>query len=186
MWWPRICTLLLPCALTVLATACKPAEAPPEDLMALRKQEPLSKSYQVQFMFTDSAKVKARIQARSLEEVLEGNPPQRIRLANEGLHIIFYNAQGVQQSALTADRGRFDELRNVAEALGNVVVTTVEGDVLETERLIWEQRKNRIYTNEFVKITRPGEIILADSLETDARFSQYRIYKIRGMIQLNE
>ncbi|MBX3102172.1 MAG: LPS export ABC transporter periplasmic protein LptC [Bacteroidetes bacterium] len=167
-------------------SACQPPENAPVDLNALRQGEPLSKSFHVRFMYTDSARVRARIQARSMEEVLEGTPPQRIRQANEGLHIIFYDIKGAQQSSLTAERGRLDESKGMAEALGNVVVTTVEGDVLETERLVWEQRKNRIYTNEFVKITRPGEIILADSLETDASFSFYKIYKIRGVIQVNE
>ncbi|MBU8921936.1 MAG: LPS export ABC transporter periplasmic protein LptC, partial [Bacteroidales bacterium] len=44
-------------------------------------------------------------------------------------------------------------------ALGNVVVTSREGYVLETESLVWLNIVEQIHTEDFVKVTRGADIL---------------------------
>ena len=72
------------------------------------------------------------------------------------------------------------------EAQTNVIVTNKDGDQLNTEQLIWDQAKQTIFSEEFVKITTKEEIIYGDGFESNENFTQYRIKHIKGIISVEE
>ena len=47
------------------------------------------------------------------------------------------------------------------------------------------REEGRIFTEEYVKITTPDEIIYGDGLESNETFSKYQIKNIRGSISVN-
>ena len=73
------------------------------------------------------------------------------------------------------------------EAHSNVVVNNYETDEqLNTEELIWDQRKEFIYSNKFVKITTGDGVLYGDGLESDQTFSSRRIINPSGEILVDE
>jgi hypothetical protein len=44
-------------------------------------------------------------------------------------------------------------------------VTSVEGDVLETDSLLWDNTQKKILSNSFVKLTRDGDVVTGYGLE---------------------
>ena len=70
------------------------------------------------------------------------------------------------------------------EAKNTVKVKNVNGDLLETEHLIWNEKTEMIYTEEFVKITTKKRGDLWERFGFKSRF--YKIYnkKISGTIML--
>jgi hypothetical protein len=50
------------------------------------------------------------------------------------------------------------------------------------EHLIWDRAENKIYSNEFVKITTDDEIIMGEGFESNEQFTKYRILKPKGTI----
>jgi LPS export ABC transporter protein LptC len=171
--------------LIALGIACGGSKDVPQDLASLRKKEPLATGFSPEIMYSDSARIKARIKARYMYEELDAQN-QPIYRAQTSVHMIFYNRQGAQEASLTSDRAILYQQENKMEAFDEVVVTTANGDILETEHLVYLANQQRVYTNQFVKITRPGEIILADSMESTNNMQNYRIFKIRGIIRLKE
>jgi len=67
----------------------------------------------------------------------------------------FLDEHGVHSSVLTSRTGKVDENTNNLEAIGNVVVVSDSGVVVETEKLFWDNRRQLIHSDEFVKITSP-------------------------------
>lgn len=61
-----------------------------------------------------------------------------------------------------------------------------KGEKLNTEHLIWNEDSAKIYTDEFVKITTTDEIIMGEGMEANQDFSKWKIYKIRGTINVKE
>lgn len=181
MRWPVLIVLL-----TVALAACEEPQRVPPDLAKIRQKEPLSTGYSPEIVYSDSAKIKARIRARYMYQEYDGKTDQVLTRAQTSVHMIFYNPQGEQQASLTCERAIMYERQSRMEALGDVVVTTSKGEIVETEKLVYLIDRQKVYTNTFVKITRPNEIILADSLESTDNMGGYRIYKIRGMITLQE
>ena len=56
---------------------------------------------------------------------------------------------------------------------------------LETELLIWDEKKEKIYTNNDVIITTDNEVIYAKGFESDPNFSDYTLKKISGKMYIN-
>jgi hypothetical protein len=59
------------------------------------------------------------------------------------------------------------------------------GEQLTTEHLIWDERRQMLNSDEFVKITTKDEIIYGNGFEANQDFSQYRIFNIKGIISVN-
>jgi len=79
--------------------------------------------------------------------------------------IVFYDEAGEPRTTLVSEAGEYYENRRDMLAFGHVVVTSVEGDVLETDSLLWDNTQKKILSNSFVKLTRDGDVITGYGLE---------------------
>jgi len=82
-------------------------------------------------------------------------------LVTEQPVISFYDDKGVVTSVLTAEKAEYNKISHNLTALGNVVVTSVEGYVLETESLIWLDDLGQIHGEDFVKVTNGRDLQLS-------------------------
>jgi LPS export ABC transporter protein LptC len=103
----------------------------------------------------------------------------------KGVHALFYDDQLNVKSRLDADYGIRYEKEQKMEARKNVVVINEKGDMLNTEHLIWDERKEKLLSNEFVKITTKDEIIYGNGFEANQNFTKYRIFNIKGTLSIN-
>lgn len=91
---------------------------------------------------------------------------------------------GKRLSKLTADKATIDDNTKDMIATGNVVVWSDSARVkLETTKLQWSNDRQIVYTNEFIKVTTPSEVINGYGFESDLRFSYYKIIKVSGIKQ---
>jgi LPS export ABC transporter protein LptC len=94
----------------------------------------------------------------------------------------FYNDSLQVQSTLTAKYGKYFEQNGNVLVRDSVVVTNLKKEQLNTEELVWNEKLQKFYTEKFVKITTPTQIIYGDGLESNQNFSEYKIINIKGMI----
>lgn len=142
---------------------------------------PVESVKNVEIMYSDSARVKAKLKAKELDRYAGAKNPY-IEM-NKGVEIIFYNNLRKQQSKLTANYAiAYENNNNVQtmEVKNKVVVVNAKGDMLETEHLIWNALTKKIYTDEFVKITTKEEIIMGTGLIAEQDFSEYEIKNVSG------
>lgn len=71
------------------------------------------------------------------------------------------------------------------EAKNNVIAVNANGDTLKTEQLLWDEEKEKIYSDEFVKIIRADQVITGIGLEANQDFSNWKIKDPKGTIYLN-
>lgn len=116
----------------------------------------------------------------------EVRPLDTYTICDSGVKITFFDEFGKVESKLRANYAELYEDQGYAEATGDVVVENNEGDRLNTEKLYWDQERDELWTDRFVRITTPEEIIMGDSMVSNTSFTNYRIYKIRGTITLEE
>ena len=88
------------------------------------------------------------------------------------------------EAHMTADWATLDEKNLRLIAKHAVTLENAEGDVLETEYLVWSEDSNRVWTNRPVTIRTADGVIYGEGLESDARFETYRIIKPRGEMVL--
>ncbi len=105
----------------------------------------------------------------------------------KGFHVNFYDTTGRVVSSINAGYGIRWERKGLLVARKNVVVKNLKTDEqLNTDELIWNERKHRIYSPGFVKITSPDRIIFGDSMTANENFTRRTIYGIRGTLDVRE
>ena len=144
---------------------------------------PVSTTSNVEMTYSDSARLRAKVKAPLRESYL--GTDARIEF-NKGVRVEFYNSAGKIESKMRAERAISFNKEDKMEAWNHVVVENTAGDILETEHLIWDQATNRIYSEEYTRITSPDKVIYGDGFESNQDFSRYRILKVRGIIDMKE
>lgn len=156
-----------------------------EKVQALAEQDlPMEEGRNVQVIYTDSARLKAKVHATVLEKRKDGDKGPYLKM-KEGVKARFYNDKGELSSRLRADKGKryLDHHRTIVRE--NVVVVNRKNDTLSTEEMIWNEKENRIYSEKFVKVRTAEEIIYANGFESDPSFTEYEFYDIEGTISVD-
>jgi LPS export ABC transporter protein LptC len=92
----------------------------------------------------------------------------------------------VKENQLDANYAISHENEKIIEVRNDVRLENVKGERLNTEKLTWNQASKKIYTDQFVKITTPDEVIYGDGFESNQNFTEYKIFKIRGILSLKD
>jgi len=105
----------------------------------------------------------------------------------DGFFLEFYDKEGNPTSFLRADYCFYTKKEDLYKATGNVVVQDAEtNDRLDTEELFWNQKKEEVFTEKFVRIEKDGELHVGDGLEAKQDFSYWKILNSKGTITLDE
>ena len=153
----------------------------PVDLSTLPSQS----AKNIEILYSDSARIKLKIEAPVLERYTNDKEPYLE--FPEGIFVQFYDQNKVVESSLKSNYAIFYENTDTWEAKEDVVVINKEkGETINTELLIWDRKKEKLYSDKFVKITRPDEILWGEGFEADQNFNNYTLHKFGGEINLKE
>jgi LPS export ABC transporter protein LptC len=156
-----------------------------DEVNAIVEQEllPAEVADDIRIIYSDSALLKVILDAKHLERFTGEDPYLEM---TDGVHVRFYNASGSVESELRSNYAISYKNSGIMEAKENVVVVNKKGETLNTEHLVWEEKTEKIHTEEFVKITTEDEVIFGHGLESNQDFTKYRIKKIKGTINLKD
>lgn len=147
---------------------------------------PSESAKDIDIIFSDSGRISFHIFAPLLNKYNDGN--ESYFDCPEGVTILSYDESGRKQSILTADYAISNDLEQQMEAHRNVVITDLQKDeTIETEKIIWDKKNKKIYSDVAVKwIKEDGSIYYGDGFEGDERFRKYTVLKPRADIYKEE
>lgn len=141
---------------------------------------PLQEATNFQTLYTDSGEVRFSLKApKLLRFENDGNPFVEFP---EGIELVKYDENQNVISSITSNYAKQYPNEDKWEAKNNVIATNLDGDTLKTEHLIWEEKSEKIYTEEFVRIIRPDQIITGIGFESDQTLENWRIKNPKGTI----
>ena len=91
---------------------------------------------------TENGLIKIEIIANKIERFVDDSP--RL-LFSDGFEVVFYDDSTNVISNLKAKNAIVDEINNIMRASSSVVLSN-KTKTLETEYLVWDEKKNKIYT----------------------------------------
>jgi LPS export ABC transporter protein LptC len=169
-------------ALILFFSSCQ-TDIPTVSQIIAGKNHPSETGKSVEIIYSDSGRVKMKLTAAQLDRYVGEKPYIEMP---KGVKMFFFDDSFKITSQLKADYAiRYDN-EGKMEAKRHVVVVNVKGDTLNTEHLIWDENKERVYTNAFVRITTADEIIYGDGLESNEDFTKYKITHIKGMFNVKD
>jgi LPS export ABC transporter protein LptC len=144
---------------------------------------PFEQARDIEVYYTDSGRLTAYLESTLMYNYKKANGYLEFP---EGFKVVFYDSDLNPKSEITARYGiRYDKTK-IMEAKNDVVVRNIDkNEQLNTEHLIWDEKKGIIYSEVFVKITRSDEVLYGDGLQSDQNFENYTIKNPTGEFKIN-
>jgi LPS export ABC transporter protein LptC len=163
--------------LLAFVIACSKAPRPNESLK-VQVEDPVMSARDIEILFSDSGMVLAKLTAPLMNRYAGEDP--FLELPN-GFRVAMYDSSRQITSTVTGDRGVRRDKAHTMEAWGNVVVRNEpKNEQLNTEHLVWELNRHRIWSDVKVKITRPDQVLYGSGMESNEAFTQYSIQNPTG------
>lgn len=106
----------------------------------------------------------------------------------EGIKIETFDSLLRVESDLVADYARLNEVTDLWVARGNVVAHNYTGEkggrTLYTERLYWDQKKKKIYSDTTAKVIDGGSVHVGSNFEADESFETWSFHNTTGKIEV--
>ena len=162
---------------SILIISCTNDPKLVQDFISDNKHQPVERIKEAQLLHTENGKLKVRVLANLIERYQDIQPAL---IFSNHLEVYFYNDSSQLQSTLMANYASIDEDKKIMLAKNNVILISIDDKKLETDELIWDENKNKIYTDKKVKITTGKEVIFGEGFTSTPDFKQYSITKIHG------
>lgn len=134
--------------------------------------------------YTDSAKKQLVMYSPLLEYYSNHNPAYSE--FRQGIKVVFYDGHPDPVGSLSSKYARYSDIDKIWELKDSVIAVNEKKEKLETELLYWNQDKNTVYTDRFVKITSEDQIIMGTGLESDPRFTKWKIRNVSAQFYIND
>lgn len=164
--------------------ACQtPKDRPAIQTKYIGEDYPIQETWDGVVTFSDSGFIKAKLTFKHSSQFKKGTPEDRV--LDNGLQVDFFNKEGKRTTVLTAKRAIIRP-NNDMEAFEDVVIKSEDSTVVETEYMKWLNNVKKIYSDKFVTITKPTEVIRGYGFESDQNMTNYRIFKVSGEANIKD
>lgn len=176
-------TLLPGILLFAMVIGCK---NDPKEINALvtKGAQQEDKAEDVTILYSDNGHVKMKLYAKEFVKNDVAKPPYTEM--RRGLKVEFFDDSMKVESTLNARYARYYEKQNNILIRDSIVVVNKKGEKLNTEELVWNQSAKKLFTEKFVKITTPTQVMYGDGLEANEDFTWYRILNPKGIVAVDK
>lgn len=169
-------------AVTFVFTACESTSEPVPESVFEKLPSLIVENFTT--TMTDSGRTELIMSSPVMEQFDSNeNPYTEFR---QGIEVIFFDGLPEPQGIVNSKFARYDQNKDLWELKDSVVVINSEGDKLETALLYWDQQKDLIYTDRFVKITGTDQIIQGFGFESDSHLRRQKIKKVSATIYIDD
>jgi LPS export ABC transporter protein LptC len=148
----------------------------PPDLSEIPDQE----SWNATLVSTSQGKTTSKIHYGYMQRFSK----KKLVKMTQGVEIELCDARGVRASQARADEAVLNEANNNVDLTGNVVVTSNNGFNLNTDKLTWNDRQGKFFSDEFVRvITAERDTLYGIGFESAVGLENWSIKKPYGVTQ---
>ena len=104
----------------------------------------------------------------------------------KGIYLEKFDSVFHTEASIKADTAYYYNKKELWKLMGNVHIQNLKGEQFDTELLYWDQRAQRIYSDEFIRIEQPDRIITGHGFESNQQMTVYTIRKPEGIFYVDE
>jgi LPS export ABC transporter protein LptC len=103
-----------------------------------------------------------------------------------GIKVIFYDGKKDPVGTLSSRYARYAEDKKLWELKDSVIAVNERKEVMETELLYWDQEKELVYTDRFVRMTSEDQIVMGTGFQSDPRFMDWHIRNVSASFYIED
>lgn len=141
------------------------------------------KSTNVETLVSDSGMVKYKMEAGEWE--IFDKSPRPYWSFEKGIHLERFDSLMNVDAYIDADTAYYYEKDKLWELRSNVKIENVKGETFTTDLLFWDQVKEKVYSDVFIKIHKEDQIWTGYGFESDQNLEVYDIRRTSGIMYLD-
>lgn len=142
------------------------------------------KSTDVSSLISDSGITRYRIEAK--EWYVFDKAIEPFQYFPEGIYIEKFDSIFQTEASIKADTAYNYNKKGLWKAIGNVVVESLEGERFETSLLYWDQKEEKVYSDQYIRIEQADKIITGIGFESNQNMTQYKIFNSQGIFPVSD
>lgn len=159
---------------------------PEVDLSKTKKNFPDRTLINAQIFYKDSGQIVLDVRSPLIEEFSMIDTPY-IQFP-KGVELYFYQKKSQKPGYMRANWATMSDFKGWYEGRGDVLVVNEKGDSLKTEKLFWNKKTRKIFTQDTVLIITPtGDSLQANNgLEATDDLKEYTLFNNHGAKYIEE
>ena len=168
----------------VLFPACSGKDKNLADAITERDSLPSMKSLGVTTLISDSGVTRYKIVTEEWTVFDKKNPPYWA--FEKGVYLEKFDSLFRIDASIKADTAYYYEKKKLWELRRNVNIRNLNGDKFDTDLLFWDEKKEQIYSDKFIRIEQEDKIIEGYGFESNQELTEYQIKNTSGIFTVEE
>ncbi|MDD3063327.1 MAG: LPS export ABC transporter periplasmic protein LptC [Massilibacteroides sp.] len=135
-------------------------------------------------LVSDSGVVRYRIIAK--EWLVYDKASEPYWLFPKGGYVEKFDSLLNKDASIKADTAYYYYKKELWKLIGNVEVSNLKGEHFETELLFWDQKKERVYSDKYIRIEQEDKIITGIGFESNQDMTKYDVFNSQGVFPVKE
>lgn len=135
-------------------------------------------------LVSDSGVTRYRINTEEWLVFDRKNPPYWA--FEKGVYLEKFDSLFQVEASIKADTAYFYNKEELWKLIGNVDIKNLKGERFNTDLLYWDQRKQKVYSDQFIRIEQLDRIITGRGFESNQQMTVYTIHQPEGIFYVDE
>lgn len=136
------------------------------------------KATQVNTLISDSGITRYRIEAA--QWLVYGKAKEPFWYFPEGIYVEKFDTLFHTEASIKADTAYYFDKKGLWHLIGNVEVESLQGEQFDTSELFWDQKKEKVYSDKYIRIQQKEQIITGIGFESNQNMTRYKIFNSQG------
>ena len=180
----NITAAFLAAVMFVLFPSCSGKEKNLAEAIHERDSLPSMESLGVTTLISDSGITRYKIVTEEWVIFDKKNPPHWA--FEKGVYLEKFDTLFHIDASIKADTAYYYDKKKLWELKGNVQVRSQRGDKFETPLLFWDEKKEKVYSDQFIKIEQEDKVITGYGFESNQELTEYEIKNTTGVFTVED
>lgn len=135
-------------------------------------------------LISDSGMIRYKIITAEWLIYSHRNPP--FWAFEKGIYLEKFDSIFHVDASIKADTAYYYEPKKLWELRGNVHIQSQRGDKFETQLMFWDQDKEKIYSDKFIRIEQVDKVLTGYGFESNQQMTEYQIYNNTGIFTVED
>lgn len=168
----------------VLFPACSGKDKNLAEAITERDSLPSMRSLGVTTLISDSGITRYKIITEEWTVFDKKNPPYWA--FEKGVYLEKFDSLFRIDASIKADTAYYYEKKKLWELRSNVSIRNLKGDKFDTELLFWDEKKEEIYSDKYIRIEQEDKTITGYGFESNQELTEYQIRNTTGIFTVED
>lgn len=164
--------------------ACKEEKKREAPAISTKDTLPDLKTLHVNTLISDSGRVKYKIISDEWLIYTKTNPSRWA--FTKGIYLEKFDSLFHVDATIKADTAYFYDMKKLWELRGNVHIQNTQGTKFDTQLLYWDQSREKIYSDRYIKIIKKDTIMTGYGFESNQQMTDYKVFNFSGSFILKQ